>query len=59
MWVWFVDVGHEVVLEHTPSLPCPHTFSPVHPYIFFTFFKSYKCACYNESTEVLTEVPQW
>ena len=20
------------------SLPCPHTFSPVHPYIFFNFF---------------------
>ena len=36
MWVWLV-VLDMVVLEHTPSLPCPHTFSPVHPYIFFNF----------------------
>ena len=36
MWVWLV-VLDMVVLEHTPSLPCPHTFSPVHPYILFNF----------------------
>ena len=32
MWVWLVDVGH----EHTPSLPCPHNFSPVHSYLSFS-----------------------
>ena len=27
MQVWLVDVGHMVVvLEHTPSLPCPHAY---------------------------------
>ena len=27
MQVWIVDVGHMVVvLEHTPSLPCPHAY---------------------------------
>ena len=24
-------------------LPCPHTFSPVHPYIYFNFFKFFMC----------------
>ena len=27
-------VGHEVILEHIPSLRCPQFFSPVIPYIF-------------------------
>ena len=30
--LWMLDII-VVVLEHTTSLPCPHTFSPVHPYI--------------------------
>ena len=26
MWVWLVNMLDIVVLENTPSLPCPHTF---------------------------------
>ena len=46
MQVWLVDVGHTcmIVLEHTTSLPCPDTFSPVHSYILFNLFKKFKCA---------------
>ena len=45
--VWFVDVGHMVVLEHTPSLPCPILISPVHPYIFFNFLNVLVCLLFD------------
>ena len=45
MHVWLVDVGHMVVLEHTPSLLCPHTFftsSSLH-----ITFSNFLCVCYH------------
>ena len=36
-------VGHGRSWTHPHPLPCPHTFSPVHPYIFFNFFKKILC----------------